>query len=57
MSGPISEDDLCGLLFDPWNGTQAFYVCLIRLDAWFNGVPLAKTRISRFRRELQPLAV
>lgn len=30
---------------------------LIRLDAWFNGVPLAKTRVSRFKRELQPLAV
>jgi transposase len=30
---------------------------LIRLDAWFNGVPLAKTRVSRFKRELQPLVV
>jgi hypothetical protein len=28
---------------------------LIRLDAWFNDVPLAKTRVSRFKRELQPL--
>lgn len=25
---------------------------LIRLDAWFNDVPLAPTRISRFKREL-----
>ena len=28
---------------------------LVRLDAWFNDVPLAKTRVSRFKRELQPL--
>ena len=29
---------------------------VVRLDAWFNGVPLAPTRVSRFKRELQPLA-
>ena len=28
-----------------------------RLDAWFNDVPLAKTRVSLFKRVLQPLPV
>ncbi|ABW32448.1 IS5-like element ISAcma45 family transposase [Acaryochloris marina] len=27
----------------------------VRLDAWFNDVPLAKTRVSLFKRILQPL--
>ena len=29
---------------------------VIRVDAWLNDVPLAQTRISRFKQELQPLA-
>ena len=32
----------------------AIAINLVRLDAWFNDIPLAKTRVSRFKRELQP---
>ena len=30
---------------------------MVRVNAWLNGVPLAKTRISRFRRVLRPQLV
>ena len=29
---------------------------VIRVDAWLNDIPLAQTRISRFKQELQPMA-
>ena len=34
----------------------AIAINFVRLDAWFNNIPIAKTRISRFKRELQPTA-
>ena len=57
-SQAFGELDFGALDTSVWQKTHlqhvltAIAINLVRLDAWFNDISLAKTRVSRFKREL-----